>query len=168
MIEFTVRILPSHPHEFAIAIPAGYEGAFAHLRERCRAGYVTAKLAEPHRPRTTGYRSENSHSHGHFADIAEQLSDASVTYSPEEVGRALKLMAMKAGEWPAKRNAKGETIVDPITKALQPLSEADSTMAESARLIGYIHWWADTQGFWLTEYIDGVPQRVYGGARESA
>lgn len=113
--------------------------------------------------RSTGYRSQNSHTHGHYADIAEQLSFDGVTVTADTVGRLIKIEAMKAGEWPTERDANGPR-VNPISKQLEPLSEADATSAEAARLLNYIHWLADTSGWWLTEYIDGRTEKVYGGA----
>lgn len=116
--------------------------------------------------RSTGYRSQNSHTHGHYADIAEQLSFDGVTVSADTVGRLLKIEAMKAGEWPAERDSQGRARVNPISKQLEPLSEADATSAEAARLLNFIHWLADQRGWWLTEYVDGRPQRVYGAKPE--
>ena len=157
MIEFTALMKSVVP--LSVDPPIEYRASLAAMAERCK--YATFRITEPRRPRTTGYRSENAHTHGHYADIAEQLSTASVVYSQEEIGRAIKLMAMKAGEWPSKRDASGQTIIDPITKALEPLSEGESTVEESARLIAYIHWWAATNSLWLTEYVDGMATRIY-------
>jgi hypothetical protein len=126
------------------------------------------RIEIPRKRRSTGFRSQNSHSHGHYADIAEQLSTADVDYSPDEIARALKLMAMKEGYWPPKMNRQGEALVDPITKALEPMSESDADTAQAGQLIEFIHQWADTNGLWLTEYIDEEPRRVYGGAVRQA
>lgn len=146
-------------------VPVDMRSLYADLIKKCPDNIFDVEIFTPRKKRSTGYRSQNSHTHGHYEDIAEQLSSDDVQYSPDEIGRALKLMAMKSGEWPAKRDRKGKTIIDPITKALEPMSEADATAAESARLIEFIHFWADSNGLWLTEYIDGTPQRVYAGDR---
>ena len=125
------------------------------------------RLTKLTKPRSTGARSLNSHTHGHYEDIAEQLTFGGTTTTADAVGRLIKIEAMKAGEWPTERDENGETIVNPISKQLEPLSEAASTTEESARLVNFIHWFADQHGWWLTEYIDGVPTRVYGGAPDS-
>lgn len=117
------------------------------------------------RARSTGERSQNSHTHGHYADISEQLSNETVHYSPQKIGDALKRMAVKDGYWPYVIDELGEPILDPITRQFDPISEADATSAQAASLIEYIHAWADTNGLWLTEYIDGTPTKVYGGSR---
>jgi len=44
------------------------------------------------------------------------------------------------------------------------MSESDADTGQAAQLIEFIHQWADTNGLWLTEYIDDEPRRVYGGA----
>ena len=124
----------------------------------------TCKLVK--NPRSTGPRSLNSHTHGHYEDIAEQLSLNGVEISPETVGRLVKIDAMKAGEWPCKVDAVGIAYINPLTKELEPISEAESSSEESARLVNFIHWMADAYGWWLTEYINGRPERVYGGSRD--
>jgi len=118
------------------------------------------------KPRSTGFRSQNSHTHGHYDDIAVQLTFGGTTVSADTVGRLIKIEAMKAGEWPAERDSEGRATVNPISKQLEPLSEADATSAEVAKLLNYIHWFADNHGWWLTEYIDGRPERVYGSKPE--
>ena len=163
------RIKTGTPDIASFRIPALYQHGWTELVRKGAAkdDVYTIKVCLPHVPRSTGYRSENSHTHGHYADIAEQLSNDRVSYSPEEIGRSIKSMAMKEGFWQPKTDETGNTIIDPITKQLEPMSEADSSMFWSAKLIEFIHGWADLNGLWLTEYIKNVPTRVYGGSRET-
>jgi len=141
-----------------------YHEKYAELLRKCKKDDLfDLELKKASKPRSTGYRSLNSHTHGHYEDIAEQLSTKTVHYSPEEIGRALKLMAMKDGFWPCQRDDDGVSIINAITHQMEPISEADSTESESSKLVEYIHWWADTNGLWLTEYVGKVPTRLYGG-----
>jgi hypothetical protein len=157
MIEFKAAILSTTP--LSVRAPAMYDGELSAMAERY--DEVVIRVSAPHKPRTTGYRSENSHTHGHYADIAEQLSNDDVTYTPDEIGRALKIMAMKEGFWEAKKDVFGGAVMNPITKALEPMSEADSSTAQSAKLIEYIHYWAAMNQLWLTEYVQGVATKMY-------
>jgi hypothetical protein len=133
---------------------------------KSRGGYLSLTIDLPKRPRSTGKHSQNSRVFGHCADIAKQLSAGDVTYSTEKIYAAMKLMAMKAGEWPSAKDEEGQAIVNPITKELEPMSQADATMEEDYRLDKYITWWADTNNLWLTEYVNKIPKRVYYGERE--
>jgi len=147
-----------------VVIPESYKDQYKQFIV-ANPGTFTIELSTNIKPRSTGYRSQNSHTHGHYEDIAFQLSKPNERMSAERVAHGLKMLAMKAGYWPQCRNEEtGEPVLDPLTNDFQPLSEADSTTAECARLIEYIHWFADQHGFWLTEYINGEATKVYGGA----
>ena len=167
-IQWAPRIRTFSPAVMSFGIPEPYRPFWADLIKKGvpKGDVYTLKVGLPFIPRSTGYRSENSHTHGHYADIAEQLSNAKVTYTPEEIGRSLKVMAMKEGYWPSKKDIDGNTVIDPITRQLEPMSEADSSMGWAAKLIEYVHGWADMNGLWLTEYVNNVSTRVYGGSRE--
>ncbi len=162
-----LRLHTGSPRIVSFSIPVEREAEYRELLSKSP-NLLDVELSPPRKARSTGYRSQNSHSHGHYEDIAEQLSNDKIEYSPEQIGRALKLMAMKDGHWPPEHDAEGNPIVNPITKTLEPQSEAVASSAEAASLIEFVHAWADLNGLWLTEYIEGVPKRVYGGAREEA
>jgi len=163
------RLSAGSPRIVSFEIPLSRAAEYAELvKKGLPVDRYDLRIETPRKKRSTGFRSQNSHSHGHYADIAEQLSTPDIEYSPEEIARALKLMAMKEGYWPPKMNRQGEAIVDPITKALEPMSEADADTAQAAQLIEFIHAWADSNGLWLTEYINEEPRRVYGGAVRQA
>lgn len=159
------RLRTNDPRVVSFEVPLSHKADYAELVKKGQpVDRFDLRIETPRKKRSTGYRSENSHTHGHYADIAEQLSTDALAYTPEKIGQAIKKMAMKDGYWPPEMNSAGEPIVNPITKELEPRSEADSSVAESAELIEYIHQWADTNGLWLTEYINDEPRRVYGGA----
>lgn len=73
MIQFTTKVsdngfdlLVSKPREFGSVLAVLLEQA----RQKC-AGYLSVKLDLPHRPRTTGWKSQNHHLRGHVRQLCD-------------------------------------------------------------------------------------------------
>lgn len=101
--------------------------------------------------RSTGFRSQNKHIHGHAADIAKQ----------ERLPKSLVY------QWVCLL-ALSHEIIDAVEVLGEdmPRHESEWTTAQAAAIVDMIHAEADVRGWWMTEYIDGVPTRVkYGGAK---
>lgn len=149
MIEFTARIVEASPKVFAVATPYGLGPAVEDVAKKCGAGYVSLRLTLPHRPRTTGARSQNSGIHGWFSDIAMQLGcDA------ERVKEAMKRFAVSEGYPP---------VYNPVDDAVEPKPTHEASVEEISILIKVTHRFADEHGMWLTEYVNDVPRKCIGG-----
>lgn len=139
MIQLTTRIT-GIPGGVKLDVPKGYEEAFRSLSERSaskHAGYVTARLDMPHKPRSTGWKSQNHHIRGHERQIAIGLG---LTMS--EVHDTIKA---ELASWPEKmvNGPKGERFVK--------LSEAEISMEVCAEAIELCHAWAAHVGITLVE-----------------
>jgi hypothetical protein len=114
---------------------------------------VTVTIELPKRPRSTGYRSQNSHVRGHCESIAEQLE----TYSQDEVYEAIKRMAVAEFGYPSRLNE--------MDGKEAPLQQRNATVEEANLLIKMCHHFADTHGLWLIEYEDKKAVKMIGGKR---
>ncbi len=99
--------------------------------------------------RTTGPRSQSTHLHGHCSDIAEQ----------EKLPKALVY------QWVCLL-AVSHDLIDAVDvfDASMPRHESEWTSAQCAAVIEMVHAEADVRGWWLTEFVDGIPQKVRYGA----
>ena len=73
MIQFTSKVTPKDG-VISIAWPAAIAHGVARLlelsREKC-AGYLNVRFDLPHRPRTTGWKSQNHHLRGHVRQLCD-------------------------------------------------------------------------------------------------
>lgn len=103
-------------------------------------GQLYVKLAAPKRPRTTGWRSQNTHIHGHAQQIAEYTGD----YKEDVISEA-KRRAVSLG-YPTRENSFGDIV---------PESEREASTVEAGLLIEELHHIASDMGIALKEYGDG-------------
>lgn len=100
------------------------------------------------RPKSTGFRSENSHVLGHTRDILSQLQ-----MDPRQIMQVLyailEIDAEGLDDWP---RAAGKS---------KPWSKA--TGEDAALAIERAHHFADYYGMWLHEYFGSEAVRVYYG-----
>lgn len=103
------------------------------------------RIDRPFRPRSTGYRSQNSRHWGHCDDIAVQLTvKGKHTYSKEEVDAALRRMSVIEG-LPTFLNIDG--VEEPIHFSEMSVDQANAVERVKQRF-------CDTHNLWLTEYDD--------------
>ena len=118
---------------------------------------LCVKLQLPFRPRSTGYRSQNSRFHGHCKDIADQCVDEAgrLIYSQEEIKEYLKREAVKEG-YPTKWS--------PLDEAVIPIGTSEASVEDMGVLIQVVNRCADEHSFWLTEYDENnVPYKSLAG-----
>lgn len=101
--------------------------------------------------RSTGFRSLNKHVHGHCADIAAQAG-------------CHKAEAYTAVCWQAAE----EHVIDLVQwfNRWMPRHESEWSSAQAADVVTLCHRFADERGYYLTEYVDGQPTRVWYGERK--
>jgi hypothetical protein len=109
-------------------------------------GYMTVTLSLPHRPRSTGWKSQNHHLWGHAAQIGQELG-----YDRREM---LYLIAEMTSGWPMAEY-KGKMV---------PVSEAKISSEVASEAIETAHRIAAENGIRLVE--DGAQESVHG--REGA
>ena len=95
------------------------------------------KLGPPKRPRTTGYRSCNSHIHGHAQQIGEFTGD----YKEDVIAEA-KRRAVTHG-YPTRENS---------FRHIVPISERDASTVEANMIIAELHMIASDIDLTLKEY----------------
>ena len=106
-------------------------------------GFVTIRISNVHRTRSTGERSQNHHINGHCQQIATE------TGNPFDVVKAeIKCRAVDMGYPMLERN--GEVRLDLYGRPMG-ISEADSTVEECALLIEAAHMLAAELGIVLEE-----------------
>lgn len=129
MVEFTGKLLSAEP--LAIETPKSLEASL----ERLVGKYVTVKVSKPHRPRTTGEKSQNHHLNGHIQMIAMETGN-----DFETVKEVVKQRAISMG-YPF-RTYKGLVV---------PYSESEASVEECAILIEAAHMLAAEEGIILKE-----------------
>ena len=122
--------------------------AIAETSESKSSGFVTVTIGLPKKPRTTGYRSQNSHIMGHCSTIADQLGD----YSTDEVYHAIKRMAVGTFGYPTRYND--------LEGIEEPKPQRYASTAEANLLIDMCHHFADQHGLYLIEYEGKKAVRV--------
>ena len=139
MIQF---VTPVHEKggTLVVNIPRGYEAAVMMLTERSRAkhnGYMTVKIDTPHRPRTTGWKSQNHHLRGHV----RQLCD----YTGYTMSEMMQLIKEDTPSWPVTyKDFRGE-------KRMVHVSEADISVEVASEAIEICHLYAAENGCKLRE-----------------
>ena len=109
------------------------------------------------KPKSTGWRSQNSHAWGHASTIAEQLTLPNRPITPRNVLTAMALELAEEGMWPkvAHEYFKGE---QPL-----PWGEADSALANV--MVEKLHAFADIHSLYLMEYDGAVAVKMWYGER---
>lgn len=93
-------------------------------------------------PRSTGYRSQNSHFYGHVESIAQFYS-----ISKTMAADGIKSLAVDELEYPEEINK--------ITGKKEALSESKANKSDSNKLIEMCHIYAANEGIKLIEYEEG-------------
>jgi len=122
-------------HFLTLKVPDDYWPALDFELASIKGSQVSAKIAKPFKPRTTGERSQNSHAWGHCTEIARALG-----VELYEVEYIAKVRAIKRG-YPVSTR-----LGIPI-----PKSQADISTEECAALIEEYHMIAAENGITLTE-----------------
>lgn len=140
MVEIPAASARGNRTEVVVTIPESYRDSWLALAgnpkvQKSKQLYV--KLDAPKRPRTTGYRSQNSHIHGH----AQQIADYTGDYIEDVIAEA-KRRACAHG-YPTRVNSFGVVV---------PISERDATTADAAMLIDELHHIASDIDLTLKEY----------------
>lgn len=145
---------PGIPDRFGVDLRgANTDHMAAMFAELAKLGhdYARVRVTVPQRPRTTGYRSQNSRLHGHCQDIADQLGGI---YSRDVVKDAMKRTAVTEGYPAVWSDLHGEVI---------PLPTRDASIEQMHLLLEVIQRYADEHGLYLTEYDEEGPYRSIGG-----
>jgi hypothetical protein len=147
-VEYTAKTVKTSDGTIKAEPP---KGAMAELRkgfmELCHTkhgGYVTIKLSTPHRPRSTGAKSQNHHFNGHCQQIS-QLTGQPI----DDVRRFIKARAVSRG-YPMLRGWDGEPLLD-LWGNIQGASESESSVEQCKMLIDEVHQFAAEEGIALTE-----------------
>ena len=106
---------------------------FCKIMDEKHGGYHSLKIDKPYKPRSTGYRSQNHHLHGHIRQIAIE------TY--HNMGEIKDYIKTECPEWPW---------VDVLGK-MKPKSESELTSEQAAAAIEFCHRLAAEQGIRLVE-----------------
>lgn len=112
--------------------------------------FCNLKVTSPRRPRSTGYRSQNSHFYGHVGDLVKQ-----------ETNPYLKSEAVMAWCLLCKSIDRGLPSVTTKTGIRIPKPTSLHDTFESNISIETAHQYADENDRWLTEYSDETPPRAY-------
>lgn len=146
---------------FCFWVPAGFGPALAQLFARGRekhGDYFHIMLGTPKRPHT---RRQNNGVFAWCGDIAEQLLQGGQYegYSFDEVKdrvyQAMKRLAVQEAGWPTR--------ISPIDGSLEPESQALASIEQDNALISIVKRFADENGMWLNEIVDGELRRCLGG-----
>jgi hypothetical protein len=108
----------------------------AQSREKC-GGYLTLRLSLPHRPRSTGWKSQNAHLHGHIRQLCEPTG-----YTMSEMKQIIK---EDTPSWPVEyKEFRGK-------RRAVYASEADISMEVASEAIEICHVVAADLGVRLQE-----------------
>lgn len=121
------RIIHGTAQEVTIEIPEQCRAAWQALAGKPnvqKSKQIYVKLAPVRKPRTTGWKSQNKHIHGHAQQIAEYTGD----YKEDVINEA-KRRAVTHG-YPVRENSFG---------AIVPVSERDISTVEAGYLIEELH-----------------------------
>jgi hypothetical protein len=136
------RIIYGTAHELTIEIPELCRDAWLTLARKPnvkKSKQMYVKLGVPRKPRTTGWRSQNKHIHGHAQQIAEYTGD----YKEDVIAEA-KRRAVTRG-YPTRENSFGHIV---------PISESDISTVEAGHLIEELHMIASDLNVRLKEHTD--------------
>lgn len=122
-----------------IKIPDAFKAYYFEMLQYCidkRGGFISVTFSPPHKPRTTGEKSQSHHFNGHVQQICQFIGE-----DFDVVKMEIKRRAIKRG-YPT-RTTKFKTVI--------PISESESSTAECAMLIDTVHEIADFLEFTLKE-----------------
>jgi len=127
MIQFTAKVTP-RGGVISIAWPATQAPAVAMLLERSRdkcAGYLNIRLDLPHRPRTTGWKSQNHHLRGHVRQLCG--------YTGFTMSEMMQIVKEDTPSWPVEfKEFRGK-------RRMIHASEADISIETASEAIEICH-----------------------------
>jgi len=144
-IKLTCRIQKKEDH-YSLKLPADYQQAMHLLMKHCfekKGGFCSFSISEPKTKKSTGYKSQNSHFHGHCASIAEDTGQP-----VEDVKKYLKAQAVGRGYPMLMKD--DEPLLD-FWGQIQGESMSDITSEQCSMLIETAHQFADENGIRLIE-----------------
>ena len=151
-IKLTCPIVKKDDGHFSLKLPDEYQRAMHDIMEYCfenRGGYCSFRISPPVKKKSTGYKSQNSHFHGHVATIAEStgqpVKDVKKYLKDEAVGRGYPMLMSKGED--------GEDL-EPILDMwgnVQGASMEDISSGECALLIDEAHQFAAENNITLIE-----------------
>jgi len=148
---------PNLPDKIGFEIPESQQEQIASIltdAERKGLKQLAVRIQLPHRPRTTGPRSQNARFRGHVRAVTEQLNRADgPDYTEKEVADAMKRMAVSEG-YPTKLGPDGAEV---------PESEANLSVEDEKVLLDVVHRFADQHELYLWEYGEDGPYKSVGG-----
>ena len=142
MIELPAVPVSVGPIGFSVDIPKYHIDAWTIMLERMREQRnfnLYLKIDRPKKPRTTGFRSGNSHFNGHCQQLCSETGDYF-----DDMKMNIKRKAIAKG-YPTRLNSFGDLV---------PISEADSSTTEISILIETAHEVASFLNVNLKEYDD--------------
>ena len=124
--------------------------------------YFRVRIDPPFQPRTTGPRSQSARFNGHCQDLMEQMVDARTgapLYTLSEIREAMKRIAREDG-YPTHMSLDGIEVCD---------SESSLSKQQMTALLRRQQLFADTHGYWLTEYDESdCPECLMGYVKGEA
>ena len=117
-----------------------------YLKEK-RVSQLHVKLAKVKKPRSTGYRSANSHIHGHATQIAEEVGESKNKIIIDAIDIA---MGRIGREFPTHTDYKGDIVPD---------SESNWDSRTAHHVIESLHQIASMIPVALIEYKDDVKEK---------
>lgn len=150
-IKLTCKINKKEDH-YSLRLPNDYQRAMHLLMKYCfekKGGFCSFSISVPVKKKSTGYKSQNSHFHGHCATIAEDTGQP-----VEDVKKYLKDQAVSRG-YPMlmSKDEHGEDI-EPLLDCwgnIQGDSMSDISSTECKLLIDEAHQFADESNIKLIE-----------------
>jgi len=140
MIRFVTKHYHHEPGTVTITVPSAFAGAWGAMQERSNrlnAGYLTVTLELPHRPRSTGFKSQNHHLRGHVRQLC--------FYTGYTMTEMMDVIKQATPTWPEKiMEIRGRHVA---VKA----SEADVSVEVASEAIEICHVIAADHDWYLKE-----------------
>lgn len=112
MIELPAAKVTALTDRLTVFIPKTHADAWAllaHYLKQNRTDQLYVKLDKPRKPRTTGYRSANTHIHGHATQIAKEVGESKSKIIFDAIDLAMGKMGR---EFPTHTDYKGDIVPD--------------------------------------------------------
>lgn len=137
---------PTIDDRFGLIVTREQKAAIREIAYSVPSQQVCARFEKPHKPRTTGWRSQNKHFNGHVQQICEETGN--------DFGQLkvyVKRRAMSRG-LPAMMNERGDIVYSLVDGEPLPMSEADMDTVQCGWCIDECHVLAAELGITLKEY----------------
>lgn len=134
----TFKIVQDKSGNFGFRIPPNDRPSYNAILDKCkktRNGWATIKISLPKSYKSTGKNSQNSHFHGHCAQIADYTG-----YSTAYVKEWCKSMAIDKG-YPQAEDDRGNKLFGKMSEPIG-MTFANATKEEASYCIEASHEWA--------------------------